>query len=111
MRALLAAMLCHKGDVERNLAAHLGLLTEAAAEGCELALFPEMSLTGSADPAAHPEQLISLDHPAVAALAGATGETGVGGDRVDHHVGRIRGAGWPAGRRPRARGRSRCARR
>src|SRR5690349_4786994 len=37
-----------------------------------------MSLTGSADPAVHPEWLIGLDHPAVAALAGATGATGVG---------------------------------
>ena len=78
MRALLAAMVCHKGEAGRNLAAHLELLAEARAEGCELALFPEMSLTGSADPAAHPEQLIGLDHPAVTALAGATGETGVG---------------------------------
>ena len=36
MRALLAAIRCHKGEVERNLAAHLGLLTEAQTEGCEL---------------------------------------------------------------------------
>ncbi len=78
MRALLAAMVCHKGEAGPNLAAHLELLAEARAEDCELALFPEMSLTGSADPAAHPEQLIGLDHPAVTALAGATGETGVG---------------------------------
>ena len=46
--------------------------------GCQLAVFPEMSLTGSTDPAAHPERLIGLDHPAVAALAAASGETGVG---------------------------------
>lgn len=78
MRALLAAIRCHKDDLAQNLAAHLGLLAEAQAEGCELALFPEMSLTGSADPAAHPERLIGLDHPAVSALAEATGETGVG---------------------------------
>jgi predicted amidohydrolase len=78
VRALLAAIGCHKGDVGQNLAAHLGLLAVARAEGCELALFPEMSLTGSADPAAHPERLIVLDHPAVAALAEATGKTGVG---------------------------------
>ena len=77
MRALLAAIRCDKGDVDGNLAAHLGLLDRAAAEGCALALFPEMSLTGSADPAAHPERLIGLDHPAVTALAAATGETGV----------------------------------
>ena len=78
MRALLAAIRCPKGAVERNLAAHLRLLAQARAAGCELVLFPEMSLTGSADPAAQPEWLIGLDHPAVAALAEATGETGVG---------------------------------
>jgi predicted amidohydrolase len=77
MRALLAAIRCPKGDVDGNLAAHRELLTGAAAAGCELVLFPEMSLTGSADPAAHPDRLIGLDHPAVAALARATGETGV----------------------------------
>ncbi|HEV8220433.1 MAG TPA: carbon-nitrogen hydrolase family protein [Streptosporangiaceae bacterium] len=47
------------------------------AAGCDLALFPEMSLTGSVNPAAHPERLIGLDHGAVAALAAATGEAGV----------------------------------
>jgi len=78
MRALLAAMVCHKGETERNLAAHVALLAEARAEGYDLALFPEMSLTGSADPVANPDWLIGLDHPAVAALAEATGETGVG---------------------------------
>ncbi len=60
MRALLAAIRCPKGDVEQNLAAHLGLLAEARAAGCALVLFPEMSLTGSADPAAHPERLIGV---------------------------------------------------
>ena len=37
-----------------------------------------MSLTGSADPAANPERLISLDHPAIAKLAEASGHSGVG---------------------------------
>ena len=78
VRALLAAVCCAKGEVEQNLAAHLELLARAAAAGCELALFPEMSLTGSVDPAVHPERLIRLDHPAVAALAEATARTGVG---------------------------------
>jgi len=78
MRALLAALRCPKGDVAGNLAAHVRLLSDAASAGCELAVFPEMSLTGSADPGTHPERLIGLDHPAVAALAAATGETGVG---------------------------------
>ena len=71
-------MRCVKGDVAGNLAAHLGILGDAAAAGCELALFPEMSLTGSVDPAARPERLISLDHPAVAQLAAASAQAGVG---------------------------------
>lgn len=78
MRVLLAAIRCEKGDVEGNLSAHLRLLADAASAGCELAVFPEMSLTGSADPAASPGRLVSLDHPAVVTLAGASGETGVG---------------------------------
>jgi predicted amidohydrolase len=77
VRCLLAALRCGKGDVEGNLAAHLAILAVAAAAGCDLAVFPEMSLTGSADPATAPERLIGLDHPAVGALARAAGETGV----------------------------------
>lgn len=78
MRTLLAAMRCCKGDLGRNLTAHLWVLDHAASVGGELVLFPELSLTGSVDPAAHPEWLIGLDHPVVAALADATGQTGVG---------------------------------
>jgi predicted amidohydrolase len=78
MRCLLAAVCCEKGDVAGNLALHLQLMADAAKAGCDLALFPEMSLTGSADPLSSPQWLITLDHPAVARLAEASGETGVG---------------------------------
>jgi predicted amidohydrolase len=78
MRMLLAAIRCGKGDVAGNLSSHLRLLADAASAGCDLAVFPEMSLTGSADPAAHPERLVPLAHPAVGTLARASGETGVG---------------------------------
>lgn len=78
VRCLLAAICCEKGDIAANLASHLRLMADAASRGCQLAVFPEMSLTGSADPAARPERLISLDHPAVARLAEASGQTGVG---------------------------------
>jgi predicted amidohydrolase len=78
VRCLLAAIRCEKGDVPGNLASHLRLLADAASAGCQLAVFPEMSLTGSAEPVASPERLISLDHPAVARLAGAAGDAGVG---------------------------------
>jgi predicted amidohydrolase len=78
MRVQLAAICCGKGDAEGNLAVHLRLLERAAAAECDLVLFPEMSLTGSADPAARPDHLVTLDHPVVARLVRATGETGVG---------------------------------
>jgi predicted amidohydrolase len=78
VRCLLAALRCEKGDVAANLAAHLALVAQARAEGCQLAVFPEMSLTGSAEPVTHPGRLIPLIHPAVAELAGATGAPGVG---------------------------------
>lgn len=71
MRCLLAAIRCEKGDLAANLAAQLRILADAAAAECDLAVFPETSLTGSVDPAAHPERLISLDHPAVARSAAA----------------------------------------
>jgi len=78
MRLLLAAIRCEKGDVDRNLATHLAILAEAASARCKLALFPEMSLTGSADPGVSPERLVPLDHPAVAALTRATDEYHIG---------------------------------
>lgn len=34
------------GDVEQNLAMHVRLIAEAAAEGCDLVVFPELSVTG-----------------------------------------------------------------
>jgi NAD+ synthase (glutamine-hydrolysing) len=77
MRVMLAAIRCGKGDIDGNLAAHRRVLADAAAAGCDLALLPEMSLTGSVDPAARADRLIGLDHPAVAAVAEATGESGV----------------------------------
>lgn len=73
MRALLAAVECQKGAINRNLDKHLALLSDAASAGCDLVLFPEMSLTGSADPASGPGRLIPLDHPAVTELTKATG--------------------------------------
>lgn len=42
----LAQMYPKIGDVKSNLAQHLALIDEAAAQGVELLLFPELSLTG-----------------------------------------------------------------
>jgi predicted amidohydrolase len=78
MRLLLAAMCCQKGDPAANLAVHVALLREAASAGCRLAVFPEMSLSGSVNPAVHPEWLLPLDSAHVQDLAALTGSYGVG---------------------------------
>jgi predicted amidohydrolase len=77
MRALLAAIECQKGDVDGNVAAHLDLLSRAAAEDCDLVLFPEMSLTGSAAPGSG--RLIPLDDPTIQKLIKATADLRVAG--------------------------------
>jgi predicted amidohydrolase len=78
MRVLLAAITCAKGDVEGNLARHREVLGEAARAGCDLAVFPEFSLTGSVDPERHPEWALGLDDPAVQRMAEAAHEARVG---------------------------------
>ena len=77
MRVLLAAITCEKGDVQGNLARHLEVIDEARDAGCSLAVFPEMSLTGSVDQVRRREHAISLDHDAIAVLGGAATEAGV----------------------------------
>ncbi len=67
MRLLLTALTCPKGEVETNLARHLGLLEQGREAGCDLVLLPEMSLTGY-----RPAAAIPVDHPAVRALVAAT---------------------------------------
>jgi predicted amidohydrolase len=77
MRVLLAACVAAKGDVVGNLARHVALLETAAAQGCDVAVLPEFSLTGSVDPARHPEQALPVDAPPVRDLVAASGRTGV----------------------------------
>jgi predicted amidohydrolase len=74
LRVLLAAICCQKGDWQVNLASHGEVLRQARDEGCQLAVFPEMSLSGYVDPAAHPEQLLSLNSHPVRSLAKLTGQ-------------------------------------
>jgi NAD+ synthase (glutamine-hydrolysing) len=72
LRVLLAAVCCPKGDWPANLAAHDEVLRQARDEGCHLAVFPEMSLTGSVDPGAHPGHLLRLESEPVQSLAELT---------------------------------------
>ena len=71
MRGLLAAITCEKGDLDGNLERHVDALRTAADVGCELAVFPEMSLTGSVNPIGHPERAVRADDEAVHRLAAA----------------------------------------
>lgn len=78
MRVLLAALQAAKGDPAGNLARHLELLDYARTQGCDLAVFPEFSLTGSVDPARHPEHMLSIDAAPVQELVAASHRIGVG---------------------------------
>jgi predicted amidohydrolase len=77
MRVLLAAMEARKGEVEANLRGHLALLERASTEACDVAVFPEFSLTGSVDPARRPEHALAVDSAPVNALVEATHDSGV----------------------------------
>jgi predicted amidohydrolase len=88
VRALLAAVQCDKSALARNLAMHVRLLEDAARAGCDIAVFPEMSLTGSVDPRSHPEDAIAIHEDTVDSLARAT-DSGVAAlfgiaERSDH---------------------------
>jgi predicted amidohydrolase len=77
LRILVAAVEAQKGDLDGNLARHLAVLEQARAQGCQLAVFPEFSLTGSVDPRAHPERALPVDAGPVRALLEATSRAGV----------------------------------
>ena len=97
MRILLAALRCEKRAVDANLGEHRRVLHEARDSGCAIAVFPEMSLTGSVDPARDATGLIALDDPAVTAMIELTGELGVAAafgiaersDRGDAHIAHV----------------------
>jgi predicted amidohydrolase len=77
LRILVAAIEAQKGDLVGNLARHLAGLEQARAQGCDLAVFPELSLTGSVDPRTHPERALEVESEPVRALLEATSRTGV----------------------------------
>lgn len=78
MRALLSATAFEKDDLETNLARHVDTLIRARDAGCDLAVFPEFSLTGSVDPIRHPQRVVALDHEVVGRMVAATSDTGTG---------------------------------
>ena len=77
MHVLLAAMQCYPGNAAASLRAHAPLLDYAARQGCELAVFPEMSLTGYIDPRVQPEKAVAIDSGLVDSMVLASAEKGV----------------------------------
>lgn len=73
-RLLLAAIECAKGDHARNLGRHVEALREAAEAGCDMAVFPEMSLTGYVAPG----EGVPLDHELVRSLVEETAASRIG---------------------------------
>ena len=67
------------GDVEANVAAHVGLVGAAADRGARLVAFPELSLTGyELDRiAAEPQLTLARDDARLAPLRQVTADTGV----------------------------------
>lgn len=77
MRVLLAAMQCYPGDARASLRSHELLLSYADRERCELAVFPEMSLTGYIDPRVQPEAAVTIGSELVDSMVKASAERGV----------------------------------
>ena len=74
MRAAVAQFAATLGDLDANLAAHIGLIERARADGVDCLLFPEMSLTGHSaggatldlaldENAAHVREIVSAAGP------------------------------------------------
>lgn len=68
----LVQMVCEKGAVAENRAEIVRLVAEAADKGVAIMAFPEMSLTGYADPNKFPQAVIRLAGPEVEQLLAQT---------------------------------------
>jgi predicted amidohydrolase len=72
VRVAVAQVDCVLGDVEGNAQRARAWIERARAEGAELVVFPELSLTGYALGAVAEDVAMALDDPAITALAAAT---------------------------------------
>ncbi len=74
IRVGLIQMRCEKADIAHNLAKTARYLREATKRSIDFVGFPEMSLTGYADPTRFPEAILSLDGPEVSRFLRITRE-------------------------------------
>jgi predicted amidohydrolase len=72
LKIALIQMRCEKAAIEENLAGIAAHLAEAVERGVEIIGFPEMSLTGYADPTRYPQAIVQLDGPEVGRLLALT---------------------------------------
>ena len=63
LRIGLIQMNCEKGAIAQNLERISGYLVEAQQQGIAVVGFPEMSITGYADPTRYPQAVLRLDSP------------------------------------------------
>jgi predicted amidohydrolase len=68
----LAQMQPKLGDLDANLKLHRDWIRRAAADGCRLVVFPELSLTGYLLRDIVPDVAVTLKHPAILELAAAS---------------------------------------
>lgn len=73
LRVGIAQIDCALGDLDGNTAKHIDYIERARAEGIELLLFPELSLTGYAVGPGTPDMSIERDDPRLKELARASG--------------------------------------
>jgi predicted amidohydrolase len=72
VRIGLIQMHCEKGTLAQNLERMSIYVEEAAARDVDILGFPEMSLTGYADPTRYPQAMLELDGPEVERLCQVT---------------------------------------
>jgi predicted amidohydrolase len=77
LRIALAQMRCEKGEWEGNLAQAEEYMRQAAREGCDVLVLPEMSLSGYCDPAKFPEAPQSLGSHLLARFVEMTARYGI----------------------------------
>ncbi len=72
VRIGLIQMRCEKAAIAENLEQMARYINDAASRGVDIVGFPEMSITGYADPTKQPEAIVRLDGPEVAQLVDMT---------------------------------------
>ena len=84
LHVALAQIDCALGDVAENTRRAREAIAQARGDGADLVVFPELSLTGYALGAVTEDVALTLDDPAIAALAEATGDIAAVVGLVEH---------------------------